>query len=332
MEGQALEAFNAEIANNLRAFNSGQDVTSESSTENDESDSGNTDITADPSESSPEETLEDPSGEDQSNQIENKEEFTGDPSSKANQRIRQLLTEKKSFEEKVTQSEAKVAAYEKQLQEVQAFAEQNRELLDLAEVLAKNPDLLSQFKAFVERSPENNSEPVADPYAGLPPALIKELEENKRARSVLQQIQEREQQRESELQHRNHIDQITKKVSAMDAQFQQLCTAAKLVGDEEKEFLTQQIFLDAMQEVTPELYQKVFMEVMGKLPDNYLESAFKKRSAGIFKLRSAVKKSLSVPVVPASSSKTGVPAIQTKFSSTKEMNDAIAMELKKSRA
>jgi hypothetical protein len=189
----------------------------------------------------------------------------------------------------VTQSEAKVAAYEKQLQEVQAFAEQNREVLGLAEVLAKNPDLLSQFKAFVERSPENNSEPVADPYAGLPPALIKELEENKRARSVLQQIQEREQQRESELQHRNHIDQITKKVSAMDAQFQQLCTAAKLVGDEEKEFLTQQIFLDAMQEVTPELYQKVFMEVMGKLPDNYLESAFKKRSAGIFKLRSAVK-------------------------------------------
>lgn len=328
MEGSDLEAFNTEIANNLRAFNSGQDVQSDSSTETDGND--NTDVNEEEaSESSPEENQEQSDTEDPLNTSENKEEINGDPSSKANQRIRQLLTEKKSFEERATQSEAKIAAYEKQLQEVQTFAEQNREVLNLAEVLAKDPDLLSKFKEFIERPQDPNSESATDPYAGLSPAVIKELEENKRARSVLQQIQEREQQRESELQHRNRVDQITKKVAAMDAQFQKLCESAKLAGNEEREFLTQQIFLDAMQEVTPDLYEKVFMEVMGKLPDNYLENAFKKRSTGMLKLKSAVKKSLSVPVVPASSSKTGIPAVQTKFSSIKEMNDAIAMQLKK---
>lgn len=321
MEPQDLEAFNQSVTAALEGAGSQSDVQSESSPEDELVE----DVNEDP-DSSPDDAEEGVESEDEGLPKEENDK-AGKPKD-ANQRIRQLLSDKKTFEEKAIQLESRVSEYEKQLLEVQQFAEKNSEVFGIAQAFATNPELVDKFKEFIEGS-QNNQIENKNPYEGLPPAIVRELEENKRARGVIQQIQEKEAQREAERQQQELYSQVSKRVGDLDAQFEKLCVSSKIMAPEEKELLTQQIFLDAVQETSPELYEKVFMEVMSKLPDGYLENAFKRRSSGLQKFRSSVKKSLSTPTVPASGSKSTVPTERKQYGSIQELNDALTLAFSK---
>lgn len=317
MGDQPIDSFNAEVANALKESN--VDVTTESSTVDEET-QPEQDVNP---ESSPE--------VEEGDQLEGTAESPGqeqnsDPNSKANQRIRQLLAQNKSLEEKAV----KMTELEKQLGEVQKFVNENSEILEIAEVFATNPDLLDRFKTFMEQGKSVSEE---DAYANLDPVIAKELKESKKARDVLQRMEQRERQREIDekraQEKRSRIESAQNKFSKMDSEFEELCKSSKIDSVEEKQILTHQIFLAAMTEFAPELYEQLFMEAVSKIPEGYLMEAFQKHAPTIQKLKSSVKKSLNVPVMPASGSRTGVPAIKTGFASTKELNDDLAMELKK---
>lgn len=329
-EIQSIEALNNSLANDLRAMNSDNDVKSQEDSSPSESFDDQNDESAPTSDSdSPpdgevKEQTDEPIPQEQAPKQARKKDY--------NERVQQLISERKQIEETARQHQQKAEGLEQRMSEIESVFEQNKELIDIADALSENPEIVDQFKEFLAQKGGEN-----DPYSKLDPLVAQELKRNKESREAVNRFLETQKQREEreaqEQTRRARNSKAEQVVGNLKGIIESNLKSANMAGEESR-FIANSAMLEVLSELALPYLEKAMLEIANNVPEEKLKEVLSNHLGlqinGIQKLRGSVKKSLAVPHVPPTS-RGGHPAIQTQFGSIKEVNDSLALELRRMR-
>lgn len=265
------------------------------------------------SESSPEETASVEGEQQEEQQLETKENPEVEVESKnpkTEKRIQSILQERNVAREEATQ-------YKQKLEGIEAYVQSNREVFELVDTLLNDESKLNAVMSALN----GWVQPSEDDLSGLDPRLAEAI---KKQEATLKQLMDRETIREKTEKERQEFEAAKSRVSNLEQSFSRLCEDKKISTDEEKQFLSKHIWLDIFEKFAPDALQKIAVQVSKQLPDGYLEEAFLNPYTSLEKIRTSVKKSLSVPSIPITGGKNGVPAAKVQFKDEREVNEAVA--------